>query len=479
MTAIDLSHSKSTPQACFSFTKVPVPLCPPKILPSSGGATLRLHSNISDIIPSRPAGHPRSGPFSAAQCEPVLVDDDYDNHIRFPRISNLRNYVHTNTPRKLLVGQISSHSSQGLDSKYTPATFDLAAPLRRYSVAEEIPRDASILEYVADNYMYTRGSLDKLEKLTPQRVRNNPSVDLAVTVLTAACDRASISSGKWSSTGLYEMKKPLIMPAVLRRNDTSVSLNAQLDARTLQDLKSYRVTTEEPIDPLDPVSSGPHSTAATFSKSSRVSSVKDMMEVSPPPSFCGSRQRKSTFTTEPTHAHWQSNCGSKNHCTRCLKTFHGALWSRLRSWWDMQPSIVDSKHHCRFCGFMVCRDCLAQSELSHPEAHEAIVLDEGARFVVPMHTPGETEHPLANPENYNLVKICKHCAQMYRHVIDVLNELAATHHAHSEPERGAHVFIENPHIAKMTQAYSNPQPHVIPSDFKRQSVAEEWTWSSF
>lgn len=446
--------------ADFTFPKIPVtPYQPKSTQPLDGRPVLKLQSNISSILPSRCLAADRTPSATLASPHPHVLDIDYNDHIRFPRISNLRNYVYAQAPRKLLVGQTSVPApAQCLppNSSYTPAMFDLSAPLRRFSLPESSPLDASIVDYMADNEMYLR--------------------DLHQSIPHHDSRRGLELSGKWSTTSLYEMKRPVALPAALRPITSNSSSQLGIDTHIPEHLKNFKVTLDD-----DARSQSLDSNDNTTLRSGAQQSADTLVR---PPSLRAllhlaasrSRRRLVLFVQEPTHRHWQPNLRANNHCMRCLRSFRNALVSRICSWFDASRLAAGGKHHCRFCGVIVCRDCLAQSEESQPGSHGAIVLDQNARFVVPMHTR-ELENPLSNPHNFRLFKVCKHCSQMYNHVLNVLNEQAAARAP--DATTGSFVFIENPHLS--TDALDAASRHVSPAcaPQKRLSVIEDWTWSSF
>lgn len=443
----------------FSFSKKPI-----SVDDSDETSRSLLHSNISDVLSSFQITPKKKTPSTTSSQESGLVcrDFDYDEKIRFPRMSNVNNYTYNPCvkpglmsrhsslstevkPRSKLGGSVDLKESETANdnptddttntqqqTKYAPATFDLSTPLRRFSLQESIEDIAYNLkkylqvespinlsqfneeslkllkEYILDNYIYERNFEHQKKK----------------------------SSGSLSSLDqslFYLTKKPMCVPAVLRPTV--------------------------------------------------ISSSDDTVRVNGS-AFAVSTIGGNSWIEEPTHVHWKPS----NHCMQCFQTFDYLIVSIVRSVLEPQ-STAGRRHHCRFCGYVCCTDCLIQLEQDDGRERlyttqngsfmgRGIVMDAQARFVIPKLENGIQDC------NVRLVKICKGCADIYKQLVLALNERTDW--------KDGYIYVENPYVNKGATVSYPPSPEdEVPRkqsdvlDPYRNSrkdsngVPTDWTWSSF
>ncbi|CAH2352614.1 hypothetical protein CLIB1423_07S03576 [[Candida] railenensis] len=183
---------------------------------------------------------------------------------------------------------------------------------------------------------------------------------------------------------VYELKKPLCTPAVLRPIVTgSNSSNNVNTGNSLTPTSSATATPGEVLNSLSTMdlitpnqtgTSTPGNTSSDgaepngspttpyvdikafpFSQSNGLTSISPTLRVDP--------QRTETFTqtttkldlstqpVEPTHEHWKPN-NFTSHCMKCVGAF-GNFFTPQRK----------RRHHCRFCGLIFCFDCLWQLDV--------------------------------------------------------------------------------------------------------------------
>ena len=231
---------------------------------------------------------------------------------------------------------------------------------------------------------------------------------------------------------MYGLKKPLCTPAVLRPIETPDGL-----ALALPELGAIEV---------------PQNTADSAGDSG--------------------------MCAEPTRSHWMPNRAS-NHCMRCFGGFSAFRPSRRR-------------HHCRFCGQLVCLDCLfASAEVYYvePEARartdsgslgasglyslddEArVMMDARARLVVPILRNRAQWGGMGGPR-FRACKVCKTCGANYQRLVHALNHRAGEHIS------APYVFVDNPYLCERAP------PAVRETQPERRAlvgqVPSDWTWSTF
>lgn len=332
---------------------------------------------------------------------------------------------------------------------------------------------------------------------------------------------------------VYELKKPLIVPAVLRpitsadSNDTIVPATIDdvasqasdgpsrtppgprpgLDRANSSDMGDYLATPPgvnmKPFPYQFPPQLPPTSPAAAASSADFLSSLTDIFA-----------------PVEPTHKHWKPNSFT-DHCMKCFDTF-GTFFLPQRK----------RRHHCRFCGLIFCMSCLyknpeiygefeattttettirsimSNSSLnsnngiigggSTDEYISGVMMDKNGRLVVPifknlMRLNSEESLTKDFKKLFKFCKICKDCGSNYLNMMQNMNT--------AEDFNSPFIFIENVYLKKMeeeeNQQSANQQPAkqvnlaFQPNEpgFKeamapeRQAsitqVPSDWTWSSF
>lgn len=226
---------------------------------------------------------------------------------------------------------------------------------------------------------------------------------------------------------------------------------------------------------------------------------------------------------EPTHQHWQPNHTS-DHCMRCFEVFGGFLSPQRRR-----------RHHCRFCGFLFCQSCLhkakdvyffeiagkvegqpgvsgkqtgvssrASSNSSYGSVGTAstsaasekagagagggggVMMDAQARLVVPLVRQLMASN-LSVTElraKFKSCKMCKPCGENYHRLVESLNTKLKS----LDDCRAPYVFVENPYLAPGEKtapgSVGGPRIQVSSSVADRRglyvgTVPSDWTWSSF
>lgn len=198
---------------------------------------------------------------------------------------------------------------------------------------------------------------------------------------------------------------------------------------------------------------------------------------------------------EPTHAHWKPD-SLTDHCMKCFEVF-GSFFNPQRK----------RRHHCRFCGFLFCHSCLYKSKenvvfdvvpqqaplraysglsngslqlmlsiSSGAEDHASgVAMDLRARLAVPIFRNLTPDQPLR--PRFKVCKACKTCGHNYQRLMYVLNHRAHTKGDISTP----YVFIENPYLS----ANGPLRPVITRNESFREerlaliTVPSDWTWSSF
>lgn len=281
---------------------------------------------------------------------------------------------------------------------------------------------------------------------------------------------------------VYNLKKPLCTPAVLRPNDDNemdeIEQSLELEALTpIVQFANY------PFEASDP--------------------------------------GNNFVQQEPTHVHWMPN-NSSDHCMKCFEMF-GTFFNPQRR----------RRHHCRFCGMLFCHDCLYESKEMHyfkislPEGNAVlsqdgssndsssvsrraysgssntsatttasslledtatgVMMDFKARFVVPLFRnlvkDGEGTQIL-RPQ-FKQCKVCKTCGSNYQKLVTVINLRSRG----TEDLDAPYLFIENPYRSTSLVRPSALHPILSRSqenvrDPERNgslttNVPSDWTWSSF
>lgn len=375
--------------------------------------------------------------------KPSLNNINYDEQIRAPRMSAASHYTYTpeaprpfaEKSRPLLSESIAPlPAPEPLGAAYRPAIVDLR-PARR---------SLEPLRGLIPNLMLGAELAALLEQLKLLRAIDNLSSNTTSAERTEN-DPDSTHEGEQelepapaSRTGtrvfadgplqqVYDLKKPLCMPAVLRPSAD------EPDAVSVDDVMGAVLAVGLPETQL----------------------------------LAGQ-----TEPVEPTHEHWKPD-SSTDHCMKCFEVFGSFFVPRRR------------RHHCRFCGMLFCQSCLykgqeatydtvpgkglrrADSSLltaSHDE-HGGVLMDARARLAVPLlrNLDPEASHP------YKACKACKSCGQNYQRLVVVLNQTRTD-------VTSPYVFIDNPYLAPTAPVVRLDKPE---RRLSTNNVPSDWTWSSF
>lgn len=470
----------------------------------------------------------------------------------------------------------AASSGDRSSTQYLPAVFDLSKPMRRFSApsnAEEDDSAATILSYTTNNYIYERNnnstrsgfsqpnrpkltlhlkrsisndsdsdSLVQKEKLmkaldnlsnnmttdeetaqTSPRVKNRPG--------NYSCARLSDVHGS-NLQQVYELKKPMIVPAVLRRNDHPTLGRTNSSTPSVEEKSPDSLSYDQsPIPAFTTSTPPPHSVQSISELNSPVTPYSATLGVSKVDSLT------SREAVEPTHQHWKPNSFT-DHCMKCFDIFGTFFLNPQRK----------RRHHCRFCGFIYCVNCLHKN----PEAYgtgikavdeelslknimsggsfhgllaysgntgntiapsnedyiSGVMMDSGARLVVPNYKNLVSANGGLNEEMKNLnklfkyCKICKNCGSSYQNLIQALNEPnRAGDLATQDYGTAPYIFIENPYLKKAAdeqrakaatggesgggdrlQRKSDATVGATLAEERKLSlsnVPSDWTWSSF
>ncbi|KAK6455118.1 uncharacterized protein RJT20DRAFT_98696 [Scheffersomyces xylosifermentans] len=309
---------------------------------------------------------------------------------------------------------------------------------------------------------------------------------------------------------VYQLKKPLITPAVLRpmiSNSNSSDIHDGLkditlpaSGKTMYTISSPTTISEETMPNLDEYDADRISV-----DSIKPSQVKDLTP--------------NTFTAEPTRIHWKTN-NFTNHCMQCFKTFGNSIFSMVLLFLDEKivrdgmdlKSHGRRRHHCRFCGLIYCDDCLIQGDVDETNKYNTsrfglitkdggngILLDNNARFIIPIYrnmsainssssstksnvsmnseaTSISQSSLITNPDNYKLFKICKKCGETYKNLVLDINRTAEALDSKGAPvastryncevdvlQKYPFIFVENPYVGKVKEliAKSHQKKNVV------------------
>lgn len=479
----------------FSFSKKPI-----------HASSLQCNKSvISDIIPSSSStsdGSPRQSKNKEKEDrlgdgDSIFSDINYDDQIRAPRMSNISHYTYKEEGFKRkdnFVGSTKLKESLNSDKDkkiieedkeqdlYSPATFDLTQTTRRFSAPSEgdVHSSYDFSNYPYTSLMYSKPRNELSNTIESQNFTQSEKESLLRALKNLSSnsiteEREASKAGRFRlkhrpqvgictplsemrGTNLqqvYQLKKPLCVPAVLRpHSEVSNSPESQSNLPSLEaSPQKFNYTVSDKIESLP----------SDLANSSEVSLAQ---------------------TCEPTHRHWKPN----NYTTHCMKCFSplGNFFIPLRK----------RRHHCRFCGLIFCPDCMwhngeeevlsSSGESSHILASNAVLLDTGARFVVPILTNlvnGQT----SCLNGFKNSKVCRDCALNYQSlVVDINANLHKFFKAQNITDSTLpFVFIENPHLVADLKADAkgasssgdlNPQFARKPSN---SNVPADWTWSSF
>lgn len=449
-------------------------------------------------------------------------DIDYDQQIRAPRMSSINHYTYGVGERhgsdafsiaeggsKLTSGSSAGSSEEKAKTPYFPAKFDLSQSTRRSSGPsdEREGQNSTILSYTTNNYMYEREQrsrchLDtlgqaavvfpgKLPGRQPDEVgdmglrrqslqralrnfdENTTSDEVEgmqrskLSILPAGYRAGPGVLGALSPLSnregtelqqVYEPKKPLFVPAVLRP-ENSPSKNALSDTVT------------------SPLGGSSSSLNFTFPEAGDSRSQNSDHKLHDP--------------QEPTHQHWKPNSFAPR-CMRCLSLF-GNIFTPQRK----------RRHHCRFCGSIFCYECLWRGEPFFenllptspklprgPEGLKGSLLDARARFVIPVYSKLTDQAERAHlKQSFKNCKVCKDCGRNYHSIIAGVNSETDP----LIPERSLatlnlpYIFIENPYLTVDSESTGTNSRQALSNEYLSDSRKEsgvsaapqDWTWSSF
>lgn len=225
---------------------------------------------------------------------------------------------------------------------------------------------------------------------------------------------------------------------------------------------------------------------------------------------------------EPPHDHWALD-SSTDHCTKCFAVF-GSFLSRQSK----------RRHHCRFCGMLFCLSCLfkntefaflvpspaasattsnegsnstrSPSHSSTNSGHLRIssvisgnvnedllsgaMMDSKCRLVVPIfnHLNQYSSQASLMIQKFKVCKICKDCGANYMRLVHTLN-LSFQDDTFEIDSKSLFVFIENPflqgHLRSQMETNKGEAALGAGNDtalLERQGSSAngpDWTWSSF
>ncbi|KAK6863463.1 Glutamine sensor PIB2, partial [Candida tropicalis] len=417
----NVSPSKENPEdfSAFSFTK--------KAISKTSSFASDLTTSIHKCEKSSCRSSTTSSNTTQSEPEPEIVNFDYNEQIRFPRLNNHYTYNKNKTSfssdedksviQDLNLTAVSTlqeevHEQQGSE-EYQPALFDLNQPCRRYSVPTQLngsPDEQLLQEYTENNKIYQKQIEKDSELQSEMQTINDSQIRPRIKNRTSFPKLKDIDSHK-KLKQLYQFKKPLLTPAVLRPTATN----------------------EEEETPEPP--SLPSTSLYTITKPRKEDSLP-------------------ACNIEPVRSHWKPDNITSN-CMWCFKPFHNALVSIICD--------GPKRHHCRFCGLIYCSDCLTQDK---------VLIDEGARLIIPITSK--------NPSipNYKDFKICKKCGITYNNLSKELNNV---------PTISSFVMIENPYLRHDPNEqdkfnFDRLSAAQKSNSDKRASVADvpnDWVWSSF
>ncbi|EMG50435.1 PIB2 Glutamine sensor PIB2 [Candida maltosa Xu316] len=280
-----------------------------------------------------------NGVNSRNPSDTAVIPYDYDEQIRFPRVNNFYTYNSKKTsfssqeekPQTKKVPSSESIIQEHEESSehYQPALFDLNQPMRRYSVPldlHESPDEQLLQEYTENNPIYRQQIREESHSDFSEESSSQHSKESEPPIPRnkyRPCNQSlkEMPSNK-NIKQLYQLKKPLLTPAVLR--------------------PAYTNEEQNPTPPVIP--------------STSLYTIIKPKDNKPMPSC----------NVEPTHDHWKPDNATSN-CMWCVKPFHNPIVSMIYE--------SSKRHHCRFCGLIYCSNCLT---------NEKILIDNEARFVIPI-----------------------------------------------------------------------------------------------
>lgn len=468
-----MSVSDSCPQECsFSFSKKPIDT--PSVI----------HSTISEYLVNQPIAQeystsPHSDNKELSKRLNISVNSgntvsekdtrktsknynniNYDEQIRAPRFNlfnqvNLsgehiqRSYSFSYKEDDKKDSDDDKEDSQGPQSVYVPANFDL----NNYTYAASVVDETASASNKNSNLSEAINNLN--ENLTSFEREDYDEL------ITLTSNTKELDTSKNFVKPVYQYRRPLSIPAVLRPpqdSETNTSLTSSNGSSGTSLTSTLSNTVKLDLDNLN---------------------QKDTMELLMNLETLDERIEP----VEPTHAHWKPNKFT-NCCMKCFKNF-GNFFNMKR------------RHHCRFCGFLICSNCLFEassgndSNLSsgnesifNPRNINLIYLDSKARFVIPIFKNLNFLNINIDSLNkiFKLSKICKNCGDYYLNLLFNLNNLGnpvASGEVDSVLIRNLNelnlpfVIIENPFISKkLTRSEISERKNSF-------VTTTDWNWSSF
>lgn len=498
----------------FSFTKKPIDT----FIPS--------HSTISEILPTtsnnsnpqQASNGSRSSNQPESKLDPILNEIDYDEQIRAPRFT-LKDQPIDPNPHNFSLNNLFSTNEQtqsqqeqplkpsGLEihendePQYIPANFDLNKNYTYSYSSVELAENSSTnnlagMENSTNNYTLTSNNLNTNNHLNSNNQNKNANFVDAINNLnenmtteersnstattgtvnstvsassTATSSNSNLHNNKFVKP-VYNFKRPLSIPAVLRPiNDYNANVNGGSS-------RSSQVPSSETS-----INSSP-SLGFKIDLSGRNPDWNNENHDNPD----GSGRRDLSFSSfdplvmsnneellkyfepiEPTHNHWKPN-NFTNCCMKCFNNF-GNFFNRKR------------RHHCRFCGFIICSNCLFNDNINdiikltrtRAQKHSLLVqestssaftwfpgtksstsqesdddsfnfnliyLDAHARFVIPIFKKFYALHlPIKSLNKFfKLNKVCKNCGDNYLNLlINLNNTITPSYGSGTKPSGGS------------------------------------------
>lgn len=490
----------------FSFSKMPID----KALVQNSG-----HSQISNMIPRSSYNG-----FKSKQKEEIdegesckradCNDVNYDEQIKAPWMNNMSQYIarsglanrdqQINKCRPSDKNEVriteaeNGYAEQEKEQEsYLPAEFDLSQPTRRSSTPEGLENNSSpsLYNYFNNSYLGRRDNSiisepssssrtnsseegsDKSNLMLAMRNLNNNLTsqerkDMLHLLKRRSKNRPNFlpetsltTNGGTELQQLYLLKKPLCLPAVLRRSNESTSPLTAVSTSSL---------TSEPSPPKFNYSVNTSPTGSSDNANS--------------PQRASFKAVSSLFTPkEPTRCHWKPD----NYTTHCMKCFvlFGNFFSPLRT----------RRHHCRFCGDIFCSNCLwmCNDELvnlaSKVKNQRHVYLDELARFVIPLLANMFDMLFSSMDSFFKSCKVCKDCGKSYWYLFNSFNyNLEKFLKDNNLSELNVpFIFIESaPGVNEESNAsgqrtFTTSPLDPVPESNRSigSSVPSDWTWSTF
>lgn len=419
----------------------------------------------------------------------TFKDFDYDEQIRFPRVNTYYTYntkktsFSSNDDKPSTKSHPSSESifkhitkeqqnqnqvDQGEEGDeqhehdYIPANFDLNQPLRRYSVPlqlKESPEEQLLHKFAENNKIYERlmnsqpesvsasvsisGTSTESEPDSESNIESPPPQPQPRQLRLknpTNCSKSKETNYNKHLKPLYQLKKPLLTPAVLRPAYTNDHENLSPPTIIPPPTSSYTI--------IIPNSDYFHSNGGGGLPN---------------------------CTNEPVHDHWKDN-GLTSNCMWCVKPFHNPIVSMICD--------GPRRHHCRFCGLIFCADCLV---------NKTILIDHEARFVIPillLTNSNETETKTNKLQQFfSNSKVCKKCGMIYDNLIEELNKLENNYTTSfvlvDNPFRknysksNDYLFAQQQHQQQQQQQQLQQQSSRPEKRLSVADVPNDWVWSSF